>query len=142
MTKELTYNDCKLCFASKVKNCIVDVINPLTNLSWHFGESLDQVKERYSDAEIMDIDDFCNWKAEQQRTPITLIKTTKEKYKDMLEVLPPISWQNGAFLVGEPYDHDAGNGLPRYEAFYKKGNKYYVSSRPITKPEFLETISC
>jgi hypothetical protein len=62
--------------------------------------------------------------------------TTKEIYWDMLEVLPPAAMMGGGFLVGEPVDHHATSGQPRFEAFIKQGEKYSVSSRPITRKEF------
>ena len=52
----------------------------------------------------------------------------------------------GGFLVGEAWDHDAGNGQPRYTAYYKakgfsveKGTHvdiFMVSNRPMTRAEF------
>ena len=79
----------------------------------------------------------------EQRTPIEWIATTKEWYLNMLGALPPIDFNGHDFLVGEPSDHDFGNGRPRYSAYrvVETCNKklyqfYFVSSRPITRPEF------
>jgi len=54
----------------------------------------------------------------------------------MLEVLPPALWLRGGFLVGEPFDHDAGNGQPRYGAYRRIDGGYMVASRPMTTAEF------
>jgi hypothetical protein len=50
-------------------------------------------------------------------------------------VLPPAFWQGGLFLVGEPWDHDAGTGQPRYAAFWKRAAVYLEADRPITRRE-------
>lgn len=50
--------------------------------------------------------------------------------------IPPAKMAGGNFLVGEPYDHSASNGLPRFQMYRKSGNRYYVSNRPVTKIEF------
>ena len=103
-----------------------------------YGKTLEETREEYPDAEVMTLEDFCDWKAKQQRTPIKWLPSTHAAYEEMLGCLPPIDWNSGGFLVGEPYDHDAGNGLPRYTGYRRKNGKYQVSSRPMTRPEFRE----
>jgi len=44
----------------------------------------------------------------------TISETTRGKYNEMLEVLPPKYYKNGAFLVGEATDHKDG---ARYTGF-------------------------
>ena len=133
--------DCDRAFVSKEQNTIIDIVNPATGLSWCYGKTLDVCREEYPDAEEMDIDEFCTWKAERQRTPITWSATTKAQYWEMLECLPPAAMSKGWFLVGEPYDHDAGNGQPRFSAYRQYGNTYETSSRPITRAEFHTAIA-
>jgi hypothetical protein len=125
------------CFASKAKKTIIDILRS-DGKTMCFGSTHDEIRQRYPDAEEMTVDDFCDWMAEQQRTPITWISTTEDRFNEMLEVLPPADQMNGfaAFLVGEPIDHDAGNGEPRYEGYRRDGGKWFVSSRPITRKEF------
>lgn len=125
------------CFASKAKATIIDVIHPKTGLSVCFGRDLANVRKEYPDAEEMTVEAFCAWKADQQRTPIEWAETTEERYMEMLEVLPPAWGIRGydAFLVGEAMDHDAGNGMPRYQGFRTWGRKRYEANRPLTVQE-------
>jgi hypothetical protein len=136
----LQMSDCTQCFASRAQGTIIDVLHPTTGLTVFYHKTLEQCRETYPDAEEMSVDEFCAWKAQQQRTPISWEATTEEKYDYMLSALPPAKWIGGAFLVGEPYDHDAGNGLPRFEAFRQRGRVYEVGNRPMTVPEFMAAI--
>jgi len=137
----LSLSDCDRCFASRERSTIIDVLHPNTGRTVCYGKTLEDCREEYPDAEEMSVDEFCAWKASQQRTPITWDATAEEKYHDMLNVLPPAKWTGGAFLVGEPWDHDAGNGRPRFAAFRKRGEVYQTANRPLTIPEFLAEIS-
>ena len=63
-------------------------------------------------------------------------KTTKSRYWEMLECLPPAAQTGYGFLVGEPWDHNA-DGWPRFEAFIEtRSGEFWVSNQPITVPEF------
>ncbi len=66
--------------------------------------------------------------------------TTETTYWEMMEVLPPALMNPGGFLVGEPFDHGrcavTGGIRPRYEAFIQIGDRFYVSGRALTIPEF------
>ena len=136
--KVLTMADCTQCVASKQNSTAIDVIHPNTGRTLHYGKTLAQCREEYPDAEIMTVDAWCEWKAAQQRTPITWSETTQKRFWEMLEVLPPAAGTPGfrAFLVGEPWDHDAGNGQPRFQAFRKHQGRFEVASRPMTRAEF------
>jgi len=63
------------------------------------------------------------------------IKTTEERFDEMLGVLPPAMWLAHGFLVGEPWDHDR-QGRPRFAAFVQVDGVYYESAGPMTGPEF------
>ena len=67
-------------------------------------------------------------------------RTTRAKYWQALEVLPPAYMSGGNFLLGEPQDHGkcdvTGHILPRYEGYIQKGKSYFVSKRALTLPEF------
>lgn len=130
------------CFASKSRGTIIDVIHPNTGKTVIYGKTLEECRAEtgYQDAEEMSVDEFCAWKAATQRTPITWRQTTEEKYDEMLNVLPPALWIGGGFLVGEPWDHDAGNGQPRFAAYRYRDNVYEVANRPITRAEFRQEI--
>lgn len=55
-------------------------------------------------------------------------EVTKDKYFEMLEVLPPQAQATNGFLVGEPYDHaeDMSHEFgPRYQAYFTENGKYY-----------------
>ena len=66
--------------------------------------------------------------------------TSKQKYWDALEVLPPAHQDGYGFLLGEPQDHAecevTKNVMPRYDAYVQKNGRYYVSIRPLTVPEY------
>jgi hypothetical protein len=127
------------CFVSKARGTVIDVLRD--GRTQCFGKTLEQCRGRYPDAEEMTLDDFCAWKASRQRTPITWQETTKGKFNQMLEILPPAAMFGGGFLVGEPMDHDAGNGRPRFEAYRQRGATFQVASRPLTLAEFTREIA-
>jgi hypothetical protein len=129
------------CFAIP-GHTMIDTIDSETGLTHIYRKTLEQVRAEqhtwadYSKAERMTIEAFCQSKAAAQDTPITWHPTTEEIYSRMLECLPPALWTGNGFLVGEPYDHHAITGQPRFQAFLKRGNDYLKSNRPITKAEF------
>jgi hypothetical protein len=59
---------------------------------------------------------------------------------DMLNVLPPAIMLTNGFLVGEPYDHEADTGKPRFDGFKQMGGKFYAASRPMTREEFKKEV--
>ena len=126
------------CFAVPGSSSMIDVIHPVTGKTLIYGKTLDDVRAEpgYEKAERMSVDDFCTAKASRQDTPITWTETTEEKFWDMLEVLPPAARFNGGFLVGEPWDHHAITGQPRFAAYREQFDKFYVASRPMTRTEF------
>ena len=67
-------------------------------------------------------------------------RTTKAKYWEMLEILPPAYQDGKGFLVGEPVTHRTctvtGITSPTYEAFMLKNGKYYVSKESVTVAEY------
>lgn len=129
------------CFAIP-GHTMIDTIDSETGLTHINRKTLEQVRAEqhtwadYSKAERMTIDAFCESKAAAQDTPITWEPTTAERYDEMLGCLPPVLWTGNGFLVGEPYDHHAITGQPRYQAFFKRGETYLQSKRPLTKAEF------
>ena len=131
-------NDCKMAFAVPGDDSIVDMINPATGRSYIEGETLEQIRLRYPKAEIVSLDDFCKAKADRQHTPITWSEITDDQYEYWLECLPPAAWIGDAFMVGEPYDHDAETGGARFQACNIIDGKCLASSRPMTRKEFKE----
>ncbi len=139
--KVLTINECNECFAVPGVT-IIDVLNPLTGLTVCFGRSLADCQAEYPGAIKMTVDAFCASKAAKQDSAVTWEETTEERWEDMLNVLPPACWPEcgGAFLVGEPWDHHAVTGQPRYAAYRRQNGKFFTSSRPMAKLEFLQAL--
>jgi len=133
----IRFNDC---FA--VGNTMIDVIHPATGKSACFGQTLEQIQERYPGAIIMTIDAYCKSKAASQDTPIEWLETSRKSYDDMSIALPPTKVVVGrkncsfGFLMGEPYDHHALSGHPRYGAFISRDDCYFTANRPLTIAEF------
>lgn len=131
----MTLCNAKEAFAVPGESNIIDCINPATGRSWIEGETLDQIRQRYPLAEQVNLDAWVKAKGERQDCPILWTETTEDRYMEMLEVLPPAYMSGGAFLVGEPWDHHAINGQPRFQGFIHRGDKYFVASRPMTRVE-------
>ncbi len=130
----MNLRDATEAFAVPGEDSLIDLRHPETGLSSVYGETLEQIRARYPHAVVVNIDAFLAAKAERQHTPVVWTPCTEE-------VVPPAWMERGGFLVGEPWDHDAGNGQPRYAAFRQVGQTYYESDRPMTKAEFLASLS-
>ena len=124
------------CYAVPGENSIIDAVNPTTGLSWYNGETLEQVRLRYPLAELMLLDDYCTAKYERQNSAIVWNEISQEQYDEWFECLPPAAWGHRAFLVGEPSDHCAKTGRPRYHACRMVGDIAQAASRPMTRAEF------
>jgi hypothetical protein len=123
-------------FAEPGSSHIIDGINPTTQRSMIAGETLDELRLRYPAAERINLQEWMDAKAARQDAPVTWDPITQEQYDEWMNCLPPAHWQPGAFMVGEPSDHHAGTGLPRFQACIARNNAHYASSRPMTLPEF------
>lgn len=130
--------ECETAFAVPGEDSLIDCINPATGRSCIENETLDQIRLRYPLAEVVNIEVHCAAKAQRQDVPITWEEVTREKYEEMLNVLPPTDYNRTytAFLVGEPWDHHATSGHPRYAAFEISDGRYWESNRPMTRKEF------
>jgi len=118
-------------YAVPGEDSVIDTIRP-DGLTSVLGESFEQVRARHPAAVRMT---WATWRAaaiERQRAPIHWQPTTADKYMEMLEVLPPIEWRSGAFLVGEPIDHCHATGRPRFQAYRQIDDRFYASNRAIT----------
>jgi hypothetical protein len=116
---------------------IIDAVHPNTGRGMYSDETLAQVRERYPGADTYDFVEWCTARGAEQSTPIEWAETTQALYHEMMDVLPPVIVKNCAFLVGEPMDHLASTGEPRFEAFrYRAGGHYEVANRPLTVAEF------
>lgn len=68
----------------------IDFINPTTGKSAINGETLEQVRVRYPEAEIIEVYEFIDKK--EKTLCSDPVEITEEKYIEMLEVLPPDNW--------------------------------------------------
>jgi hypothetical protein len=126
-------------YAIPGENHIIDAIGA-DGLTWVNKHTQAEVLARYPDAERYSMDDWLAAKAARQQTPITWAPTTALRYAEMLSVLPPVAYNGWSFLVGEPDDHCAATGRPRFRAYrtYLMGRaRYEVASRPLTLAEFV-----
>lgn len=119
---------------------MIDLVIPETQLSSIYGKTLADVKKEYPGAVLMTLDAYCESKAAAQDSAVTWFEVTEDRYYNMLEVLPPAFQRGGAFLVGEPQDHHAVTGRPRFDAFKAVGKRYFTASRPMTVKEFKESL--
>lgn len=124
------------CFAVPGEHNIIDAVNPDTGLSWIEAENLEQIQARYPGAVRMDLDAWIADKAERQNTPIAWDAVTEEEYYRLFECLPPEAYRATGFLVGEPDDHCARTGKPRFMAYRMRGKVCERASRPMTIAEF------
>jgi hypothetical protein len=130
---------CVDCFAVADGEHMIDLVHPVTGRTLIYGKTLEEVQAEspeYATAERMPVEEFLRRKAARQHAPITWAPTTEAKFWEMLECLPPACHVRGGFLVGEPWDHDAVTGEPRFQGFRQRGNVYEIGSRPMTRREF------
>ena len=114
---------------------IIDAIVRETGLTCYGKETAAQVLARYPTAIRQTWAAWRQAAIAKQQTPIGWRLTTKARYHEMLDVLPPAMWIGGAFLVGEPQDDDIATGAPRFDAFRHRHGIYEASDRPITRAE-------
>ena len=134
----MRYNDHLRCFASKKRGVLIDAVRQ-DGRTVTFGRTLEQTRAEpgYEDAEDMSIEEFVDWKAQQQEmVPLEWEPITKERYNEAMEVLPPIGFSSTGFLVSEACDCSARTGAPRYQGYRKEGGSFLASSRPLTFAEW------
>lgn len=136
--KLISLRDCKQAFAVPGEDNIIDLVHPITGHGVYSNETLEEIGIRYPGAEVVNFDDWMKAKAAKQDCPVTWAETTEAKYWEMLEVLPPAFHNDFGFLVGEPWDHHATSGAPRFAAYRQKDGKFFVASRPMTRREFAQ----
>ena len=123
-------------FAEPDAHNIIDAVHPTTGRGVYSGETLEEVRKRYPLAQLETFDAWSARKAARQDTPITWHETTAEQYDEMLCVLPPAVHRYDGFMVGEPDDHHATTGRPRFRAYIARYGRYFVASRPMTIAEY------
>lgn len=71
------------------------------------------------------------------RVPVSWVDITRDRYHEMLNVLPPAAWVGGDFLVGEAVDDCPLTGRVRFAMFREvAGGRFLESSRAVTVAEF------
>jgi hypothetical protein len=129
----------------KFKDCVagdrfmVDLIDPETNLGVYSRKPVEELIRKYN-GERMTIEAFEQRCFERQNTPVTWVKSDKDNFDYALGCLPPAAYSGSGFLVGEPCDHCAKTGQPRFTAWKKDGEECFYSSRPVTLAEFKKGI--
>lgn len=124
-----------LCFCVPDANSIIDVLRA-DGRGQYSGETLEEIRTRCPGAAVRTLDEYCTDKANEQDSPITWTETTEDTYWEMLEILPPAAMARGGFLVGEPMDHHAVSGQPRFAGYIQRGQLFFEASRPLTEAEF------
>ena len=139
ITKDDPTLPCAWCKCFVANDELLDFAHPHTDRSQFNNLTLEEMQRIYPGAEIVNYNDFKAAKAARQDAePREWKEVTKERYMDMLEVLPPAAMRRWAFLVGEPYDHHAGTGRPRFACFKREGGNHYELSCHITHAEFCQ----
>lgn len=123
-------------------NSVIDFVHPATGLSCVNGETLEQIRLRHPEAELLLLDDYMNAKIARQNTPIEWLDSDVDTYGEQRDCLPPEAYSTdySAFMVGEPWDHSAETGQPRFIAYRKHAGKYQRASRPMTVKEFTKLV--
>lgn len=106
------------------KFVLIDVINPATGRTSVEGETLEQVRIRYPAAELRDLDE---WIREKEKALCTEPQEiTRERWWEMLEVLPPQRWQRAKGPPScesfELCEHTSGRVT---SIFCRIGDKYF-----------------
>jgi hypothetical protein len=87
-------------FYSAEKNCIIDTCTDENPPRSHiYGNTLPEIRQRYPDAVMMNLDNACTIMDEKNRLPVS--ETTEAEFWEMLETLPPAGWKRDA--TGESF---------------------------------------
>lgn len=65
-------------------------------------------------------------------------EVTEEHYYYALEVLPPMDWTRGSFLIREAHSHEP-DGVGVYAAFVRIGNRYFA--RNVRRDQFRQRLA-
>ena len=124
------------CFANINDHCIDDLINMETKTGVYSKKSIPELQKDNPTAKVMKISEWSQIRHNRQNTPVQWVASTAANYDYALGCLPPIAYNGSGFLIGEPYDHDALTGKPRFTAHIMRGDKFFKSDRPMTIERF------
>jgi hypothetical protein len=80
-------------FYSPAQACVIDTAKGSPPRAHHSGQTLEEMRERYPDAQYIDIDQAADMIDDAHRRPVS--ETTAEHFEEMLNVLPPRQWVRG-----------------------------------------------
>lgn len=112
-------------FYSPKDNSIVDTCSDETPPRSHWtGETLAEIRKRYPDAVYMEFDKASKIMDEKHRLPV--MEITKERWWEMLEVLPPQGWkQTGEGESFKMIEHWSGSITDIYVRIHDH-DRYFV----------------
>lgn len=73
---------------------------------------------------------FDSWHASYKEV-LLWKRCAESRYWEMLGVVPPAIVGDGAFMVGEPVNHDAQGHL-RFDGFKQEGEQFFETTEPMT----------
>ena len=98
---------------------------------------VDKVLAENPSYKLVEYDEYVAAASAEQDQPIVWSPLSEEDYYEKMDCLPPAVARSYGFLLGEPQDHYAATGKPRFAAFLKLGPRFCRSSRPLRVEEFL-----
>lgn len=101
------------------------------------GKPVDRVLAENPGYALVGYDEYVAAASAEQDQPIVWSPMFEEDYYEKMDCLPPAVTRSYGFLLGEPQDHYAATGKPRFAAFLKLGTRFLRSSRPLRVEEFL-----
>lgn len=128
------------CFYVPGQTHIIDTIDPTTGLSASFSESLEQIQQRYPNAEVWEWEKaFEEIQRITYETSITAPKEiTEERFHEMLNILTPMKWRSGggaeSFMVCEALSLDL------HSIFCRIGSQYFemTNRRSLTHDQIVQ----
>lgn len=132
-------NKKEYCFADPDGNNVIDLVTPDQKTGVFSKMSIADLEKETPAGRVMELAEWCKIKSARQNTPVEWLESTEESYDEALGCLPPVAYSSSGFLVGEPYDHDALTGKPRFQAYRFNGFDHFKSSRPMTIQEFKQS---
>lgn len=143
--------NCTHCYYQRGQTSIVDLVHPVSGLTWYGGKNAEQIQIEYPGSELMLFDDALKLieiaEVEKFVTPVSEI--SKEDYWEMLGVLPPVKWTisednqvesfkmsertsgviTGIYArIGERYFHLSDSIFTSHEEIIKRCNKFMMEN--------------
>ncbi|MDX2215261.1 MAG: hypothetical protein SFY66_18500 [Oculatellaceae cyanobacterium bins.114] len=122
------------CFYVPGSTHIIDTIDADTGLSFIEGESLEQICQRYPDAEIWDFDEAFQEieRITYENTITPPVEVTYERWDEMINIMPPMRWRSGS--GGESFMICEATTLDLHTIFCRIGSRYFELTNRRTTP--------